>query len=48
MFTHYLDAIKNIMDFDDYAIEINVPFLSADNAKHRYVINTSLDISTPV
>lgn len=47
MFTHYLDAIKNIMDFDDYAIEINVPFLSADNAKHRYVINTSLGISTP-
>jgi hypothetical protein len=46
MFTHYLDSIKSIMDFDDYALEINVPFLSADNAKHRYVINTSNVSST--
>ena len=47
MFTHYLDVLKGIMDFDDYAIEINVPFLSAENAKHRYVINTALGATTP-
>ncbi len=46
MFTHYLDVLKSIMDFDDYAIEINVPFLSAENAKHRYVINTALGVTT--
>lgn len=48
MFTKYLDVLKNIMDFDDYALEINVPFLLAENAKHRYVINTSLESTTPV
>jgi hypothetical protein len=47
MFTHYLDAIKSVMDFDDYAIEINTPFLSAENAKHRYVINTSIASTIP-
>ena len=44
---YYLDAIKGKMEFDDYAIEINAPFLEAENAKHRYVINTSTDTSIP-
>lgn len=43
----YLDIVKSNLEFDDYAIEINAPFLEAENAKHRYVINTSLGISTP-
>jgi phenylacetate-CoA ligase len=47
IFTHYLDVIKSILEFDEYAIEINAPFLEAENAKHRYVINTSPIISTP-
>jgi phenylacetate-CoA ligase len=47
MFSHYLDVVKDNMAFDDYALEINVPFLKAENAKHRYVINTSLGTSTP-
>jgi hypothetical protein len=42
-----LDVLKNILEFDEYAIEVNVPFLEAENAKHRYVINTSPTISTP-
>jgi phenylacetate-CoA ligase len=46
-FTHYLDVLKSLLDFDDYAIEINTPFLSAENAKHRYVINTSIASATP-
>jgi len=45
--THYLDVLKNILEFDEYAIEVNVPFLEAENAKHRYVINISPTISTP-
>jgi phenylacetate-CoA ligase len=45
--THYLDVLKNILEFDEYAIEVNVPFLEAENAKHRYVINSSPTISTP-
>jgi phenylacetate-CoA ligase len=47
MFTHYMEVIKSNLDFDEYALEINVPFLKAENAKHRYVINTSLIASTP-
>lgn len=47
MFTHYLDIFKSNMEFDDYAIEINAPFWEAENAKHRYVINTSIDSSIP-
>jgi hypothetical protein len=39
---HYLDVVKSNMEFDEYALEINAPFLEAENAKHRYVINTSL------
>jgi len=41
MFAHYLNVIKSNMEFDEYAIEINAPFLEAENAKHRYVINIS-------
>jgi hypothetical protein len=35
------------MEFDDYAIEINVPFLESENAKHRYVINTAIANTIP-
>lgn len=41
LLTHYLDVIKNNMAFDEYALEINAPFMEAENAKHRFVINTS-------
>jgi phenylacetate-CoA ligase len=47
LFTHYLDVVKSNLEFDEYAIEVNAPFLEAENAKHRYVINTSPTISTP-
>lgn len=47
MFTHYLGILKSNMEFDDYAIVINEPFIEAENAKHRYVINTSIDTSLP-
>lgn len=47
MFTHYMKVIKNNLEFDEYALEINVPFLKAENAKHRYVINTALSGPTP-
>lgn len=40
-FNHYLDIVKDTMLFDHYALKINYPFLPAENAKHRYVINTS-------
>lgn len=39
---HYLDVIKRNMEFDEYVLEINKPFKSSENAKHRYVINTSI------
>jgi hypothetical protein len=42
MVSHYLDVIKRNMEFDEYALEINQPFKSSENAKHRYVINTSI------
>ena len=42
-----MKVIKNNLDFDEYALEINVPFLKAENAKHRYVINTALSGPTP-
>lgn len=47
MFTQYLDVIKSHMEFDDYAMEINSPFQEAENAKHRFVINTSMATTTP-
>lgn len=47
MYTHYLDVIKNNMEFDEYAIETNAQFWGAENAKHRYVINTSIDTAIP-
>lgn len=47
MFTYYIDEIKSKMEFDDYAIEINVPFLESENAKHRYVINTAIANTIP-
>jgi phenylacetate-CoA ligase len=42
MVSHYLEVIKRNMEFDEYALEINQPFKSSENAKHRYVINTSI------
>lgn len=46
MLMHYMDVIKNNMAFDEYALEINAPFMEAENAKHRFVINTSTQHST--
>lgn len=35
----YLNLIKNAMFFDEYFIDINQPFLTTANAKHKYVID---------
>ncbi len=45
-FMHYLDIVKKNMQFDHYDLKINYPFLPAENAKHRYVINTSNEAIT--
>lgn len=42
-FSHYLDVVKKNMQFDHYELKINYPFLPSENAKHRYVINTSAE-----
>lgn len=35
----YLKLIKNAMMFDNYIIQVNQPFLTSANAKHKYVID---------
>lgn len=42
-FSHYMDVVKKNMQFDHYELKVNYPFLPAENAKHRYVINTSAE-----
>jgi hypothetical protein len=41
LYAYYLGVIKRNLEFDEYALEINAPFILSKNAKHRYVINTS-------
>jgi phenylacetate-CoA ligase len=35
----YLKLIKSAMMFDNYIIQVNQPFLTSANAKHKYVID---------
>lgn len=41
-YNNYLEIIKKQLHFNEYKIVINAPFLTTDNAKHRYVINTAV------
>ena len=38
-YQHYIDVIKRHLQFDNYNLIINAPFLSSANAKHRHIIN---------
>jgi phenylacetate-CoA ligase len=41
-YDEYLSAIKKHLYFKEYHLVFNAPFLKAENAKHRYVINETL------
>ena len=38
---HFVEETKKHLHFKEYDIVINEPFLKANNAKHRYIIDTS-------
>ena len=40
-YNKYMDIVKKNLTFNEYKLILNAPFLKTDNAKHRFVIDTS-------
>jgi phenylacetate-CoA ligase len=36
----YMTTIKKYLQFEEYQLVLNAPFIKAENAKHKYIINT--------
>lgn len=39
-YNKYIGIIKEYLHFNEYKMVLNAPFIKADNAKHKYVINS--------
>lgn len=40
-YSKYINIIKEHLCFDEYMLNINMPFIQSQNAKHKYVVNTA-------